>query len=1011
MANNLNGKSENNYNLANGESTVSSITNITQDQIDTALFKDKAHFDETIWNLKDISYDTTPTFNVEKVSKINKEQVGAKYDENKETLYNNLMLLMSFYDSNKIVNTAEKIKEDDILATQEIAHIVPVDETGNIVTYLTSENPQKIKKIKVVFKNNEKAEYTVRYDNTYDMVASYRISSLKIDYTFNHYVIDSNSQLVNNLTNYLAGLNYEDNLDKLTPTADSRIYRDYYNDVTKYDLKEFVLKYLANSNYTNTTNSETIDDYLEKEIKKDQKLEKLLYVYNYFKRFYSVDIDGIMLNDLMLFDSQGFNASMNPQNIANLYLSNDNNFTLSRTNDAYRDTLAKYTRLDTIPDLLAYFVTTLSNLEPAKWYADEFQGYLLEINVPNREDIMYTLWDHIQYKDTNNRAVWHNYALPILTLPKNAAYIISTPTQFLIGAQRVYTKDPDSEAGQKELQGYVNKYAPRMKDYYTTAAGILKEAKYFNEIHTIQIDKRFTYDLNGNLVFQSPYQTQEPFHKNFNEVFGQWAHQDGNAATANGTVIFWRAEGALQGEWTYDTWSHETAHNIDSRLFLKNNGRRFDAGGEDYADNNLSQRFYESDITMNISERYEKGTLIGSNLVPERIDTQEEIHDFYQKVFDTIYIMDYLEGEAFLKLSAEEQSKLVVQVSYPNESKELAPDKWYQKRNHTVYQVISQDKVEEMQLKTIEDLYKNKLVMFPGVIYSTYTENRYGGEGIYKVRWYQPHNDEGRPDSYSIKWFAYEMLGYAGYDEGYIEYFSNINSEKKTVQTSDGKTQTINDYKTDLMALKKITGKDSFKDYKMMRFDDVKNNLKNIQVINVNEYFEKFYKALKADAAYVKKVEEEAFEKYPSDSESDVNNRNKLISAARAFKESTAVRKELYYALKNQTNDFIGKVYDSSKPQDVKEFTIPGEIKTVSTQNLNVNATTTENNTTASSNTITSSEQNENAEANETSIENANETTTENTNEVSSENNNEAVEEVNEINVENANQEVANEDN
>ena len=152
----------------------------------------------------------------------------------------------------------------------------------------------------------------------------------------------------------------------------------------------------------------------------------------------------------------------------------------------------------------------------------------------------------------------------------------------------------------------------------------------------------------------------------------------------------------------------------------------------------------------------------------------------------------------------------------------------------------------------------------------------------------------------------------------------------------------------------------------------------------------------------------EALEKYPTESESDVKNRNNMISKAKAFEKSTAVRKELYYALKNKTDDFIGKVYDKTKPQDVKEFTIPGEIKTVSTQNLNVTATATapstknegktNTNTTneSSSNTTTTSKQNEIAEANEVAVETANEIATENANEVSAENNNEVVEEVNE---------------
>ncbi len=900
--------SENNYQLeSEGYSPQTGVTIISKEEVSHAFTN--AQFDNTIWNLEKVSWENPPKFLLEKETKIDKNKV-TEYNEAKEILYHNLMLLMPFYEDEKIVKSGEQIAEDHILNQQEIRHIIPIDETGNIVTYLTTHNPKKIKKIMIIFKNDETLVLNTRFDNVYDMVASYRITDLKIDYVFNHYIIDSNSQLVNNITNYLALLTYEDHLDPLTPSLDSRIYKDYYNDVTKKELKEFVLKYLSNSNYTNSNSDEVINDYLEKEIKKDKKIEKVLYVYNYFKRFYSVSINGIALNDLVLFNSQGFHESLTPYGIATLYLANESNFKTDKTSDAYTNTLAKFTNLSTIPKLLEYYVTLLSKENMSTWYANSFKGYLVEINVDEREDILYTLWDHISYEDQNNRAVWYNYALPLLTIPENAAYIISTPTQFLIGSQRVYIKNPDDPKEQKKFQEQAAIYTKRMKDYYETSAKILNEAQYFNEIHTIQVDKRFTYDQNDNSVFQSPYTTEEPFHKNFNEVFGLWAHQDGNAATANGTVIYWRAEGALEGEWTYHTWSHETAHNIDARLFLKNNGRRFDAGGEDYADSNLMQYFGDGDIVMNFSRHFGQEERISSNLDPSRIDSPEKVHDFYRKLFETVYILDYLEGKALLTLTPEEQAKLVVQASYPNETLYPEEKDKHLRYKYTVYQQIDTNKVEEMNLTTIDDLYKNQLVMYPGVIYSTLTDNRYGGEGIYKVHWYQPHNDYGRPDSYSIKWFAYEMLGYKGYDDGYIEYFSNIHSVTN---------EFYKNYKTDLMALRTITGDENmtYEIYKHQRFAKVEENLESIQFINVDQIYQRFIEALKEDANYVIQIEQEAYAKYPGEDQSSIDARNKMISNARQYKNSTEIRREVFYTLKQSTNDFEEEVYDKTNTQIV----------------------------------------------------------------------------------------------
>ena len=868
-------KSENNYQLG-AESTNNNITSIDKNSVNESLFKDKAMFDDKVWNLSNISYDNIPTLKIENVSKYQKED---NYDKTKEILYNNLSLLMPFYTNEKIVNSSLNISKDNILYNEEIMHIVPIDENGNLVTYLTNDDKDKIRKLKIVFKNKEKITYDVRYDNTYDMVANYRISDLKIDYTFNHYIIDSNSKLIDRLTNYLSNLTYEDNLDKLTLSKDSRIYKEYYDDVTKNELREFVLKYISNSNYENISNSEAVDYYIEKEVKKDQKIEKVLYIYNYLKRFYSVDIDGIMINDLILFDMQGFNRNMNPDNIALKFISNDDNIKLNNTNDTYNRLFYEYTNIETIPEFLEYLVTTLSDLEVDRWYASKFKGYLSEVKIDGRDDIKYTLWDHIKSKDVKPNgtyATWYNYALPIITLPENAAYIISTPTQFIIGAQRTYIIDPSNAESQKSLRDRIKTYSDRMKEYYTNAAKLLVDAKYFNDINTIQIDKRYTYDLNGELIFQNQYTTQEPFHKNFNEVVGVWAYNDYNAATANGTSIIWRVEGLMDGdlskgsEYTYHTWSHETAHNMDARLFLKNNGRRTGAGGEDYADGNLTQAFGDGDINMNISINYGIDANVTTNLTPQRVNTSEKIHDFYQKMFEVSDFLDYLEALAFLQLSPEEQSKVAVKISYIDENGNETDAS-----NTTRYKVLTEEDFRKMQLKNVEDLWDNQITIKPGVTdYVTVGINRYGGYSLYTRRWYQPHDDNGRPDSYSFKEFAFEMLGYKGYDDGYIEYYSDIHGK-------DG----------DLGALRAITNDQNmtFKKYKLNRYNMMKENMKKMKYINAEQVIEDYKNALKLDALN--------------------NDRN--------VKQSTNVKRNNYYYIKRITNDFTTDIYADTTSTDV----------------------------------------------------------------------------------------------
>ena len=129
------------------------------------------------------------------------------------------------------------------------------------------------------------------------------------------------------------------------------------------------------------------------------------------------------------------------------------------------------------------------------------------------------------------------------------------------------------------------------------------------------------------------------------------------------------------------------------------------------------------------------------------------------------------------------------------------------------------------------------------------------------------------------------MLGYAGYDNGYIEYYSNINNNGDKDKT-----------KTDLMALRKITNNPTitFDSYRKGRFEEVKNNLKYYQYIDVNQVVKDFYNALKEDA----------------------KNNDRDLKARRE------VRKNAFFKIKMDSNDFRKDVIDKKNPHEVGDFKI-----------------------------------------------------------------------------------------
>ena len=938
ISNDSNSKGPNYYFNDNEVSNLpDGVIKVTSSDINSDFFKTTLGFDETVWDLKNTSIDDLPTLILE--NKTDLEEVEG-YEIDKEQLYRNLMKLMPFYDNEKIVELARNVKES-LLINDELIHIVPVDRNGSIVTYLTTDNSKKVSKIKLVFKSGEKSEYKVTYDKTYDMVATYKITDLNIDYSYNHYVINADSQVVNNLTNYLKDLDYTSNLDVLTINDDSRIYRDFYNETTKNELKDFVLKYLSNSNYTNTSNDNDINRYIEREVKQDKKIEKVLYVYNYFRRFYDLDIDGIKLYDFVMFNMQGFDESLTPEKITNLYIGNGTgtNFNTNITGNVYKSLLSDYTKLNRISNFLDYVVTHLSNHNMDEWISSQFKGILVEVPVKDHPEIQYTLWDHFSTEDDEykgDRYAVYNYVLPILTLPKTAAYIISAPAQFTIGAQRVYMGNPENEVELTNFKNKMQTYVDRIASYYNTAYAILEDEKIFNDIHLYQVDKRTTKNENGVSVYNTPNSTNEPFHKNFDEVVNVWPASYGVNAGNWGDRIEWNVAGFMDtdlktdgtvddGHPTFMTWSHETAHYLDDRLFLRDYDRRFDSGGEDYADAFLMQEFSPLAIVMNLTVNYKDNYQVASNTTPERIDSQEKIQDFYSKMFETIYAIDYIEAQAFLKLTPEQKAEIGIQVSYPNEEKYSSPGSQYRSRLVSKFSQLTEEEWQEMPLNDINDLIENKIMIAPGIYKEgSRGDNLYGGEGINAVHWYQPNNPYGRPDSYSLKWLSYEMLGYAGYDNGFVEYASNINAISSTINNDiddDSKgTQSIHNYKTDDMAIRKISKNQysTIDEYKQGRFEQTKNKLAYLKYINVDEYAQKLYDALVKDSVEMQQQVNKLFQDYNGETNCLKDFWcTRYVQNARGYANTTKVRQEMYFELKDKTNDFREDIYSKDEKQEI----------------------------------------------------------------------------------------------
>lgn len=877
--------------LANNNN--SHIHKISKNDFNGEFCKKEAKFDTSIWNLDNCSYDKLPTLNnadpnnqkeEEKVveyyipDKARLEKM-TEYDKNKEILYSNLYKLMPFYDAKYLVLDGIKISEQDILNQKIIKEIIPYDNNGNFMAALTQENYNNIDYIRIIFNDDTTKKYTLKFEDTYGNIANYKVNELGIGYNFDKYIIKTNATIIGELSKYIQNLEYEKDLKGMVSLDRGHpAYKEHFNEVIrkKENAANFVYNYLSNVNGLSVSaENDILNTIIKNKLLNGNELKRILFAYNYYSRFYGINMDGTKLSDIMLFKGELYRENTKANDLVSEFWNSA--WKNSHVNyQFYRDTLAPRLGISKIGDFIDYNIKVLTDYDDSNdWFTDNFKGLLVEAPVKGRESkVDYRAWTQLKKRS--------EYVLALLTLPENAGYMVSTPTVFFVGSQRVYITDPQNKSQQQELLNKMQNFANQVSKFYATASGFI-ENSYFNNICDIAIDTRFLPGLGE----QFNAKTNDLFHKNFNEILNEWSMIGGVGAYAGSQRIYFVTNHALT---SYTAWSHETGHNQTARLFFKNSGFRPIGGGasadgitgsEDYTDGNTSQGFGDGEVNFNLGTNYSKEKLITTNLTPDRIDTTEEIESYYKRMFETIDFLDYAEAKAFLQLTPEEQSKVAVQIYYPNAPGDYSTVGW---------KTLSKEDFEKMKLQTIDDLWKHQITIKPGVSVNTTQSGTgdYGSEGMYIRRWYQPYNENGRTHTYGFKYTAWQMLGIGGYDGGYVTYYSGRSRD-------------------DLDAIRKVT-KDStmtWQKFKQSRYQLMQDSWNQIPYLNADELVEDYVQALKIDA---------------QNSDRNVTN-------------STNIRRINYHYLKRVTDDFSQEVLNNDNSFEKVHIKTANEFKQKLTEN------------------------------------------------------------------------------
>ena len=895
-------------NYALEESTLkdnNNIKNISKQEFNTEFCKNEAKFDETIWNLENCNYEKLPTLknadpnNIQEEQEKNNEyyipdkdrlQKMPEYNKNKEILYSNLYKIMPFYDAKYLVLDGAKIGEDDSLNKELIKTILPYDNKGNLIIAITKENYNTINNIKVVFNDDTTKKYTLKYKDTYGNIAIYQINELNIDYNFDKYIIKQDATIVKELSNYIQNLEYEKDLQGMVSLDRGHpAYKVNFNEFVrkKENATNFVYKYLSNAGgYSVSVENDILNALIRNKLMNNNEIKRILFAYNYYSRFYGINMDGANLYDIMLFKGEIYRENTKVNHLISDFWNSQ--WKNSHVNyQYYRDTLAHRFGISKIGDFIDYNIKILTDYkDPNDWFTDNFKGLLVEQPAKGYEEkAEYRAWTQLKKRS--------EYILALLTLPENAGYMISTPAIFFVGSQRVYITNPEDKSQQQELLNKMKNFAQQVSKFYETTLGFV-ESSYLNNVCDIGIDTRFL----PNLGEQFDKKTNDLFHQNFNEILNEWSMIGGVGAYAGSQRIYFVINHTLT---SYSSWTHETGHNQTARIFFKNNGFRPIGGGasadgitgsEDYTDGNTTQNFGDGDINFNLSYNYSKDQLITTNLTTERINTTEKIESYYKRMFETIDFLDYAEAKAFLELTPEEQSKVAVQIYYPNAPEDYSTVGW---------KPISKEEFEKMNLKTVDDLWSNQITIKPGITENTTQTGvgAYGSEGMYIRRWYQPYNENGRTHTFGFKYTAWQMLGVSGYNNGYVTYYSGRS-------------------RNDLDAIKKVTNDTTmtWEKFKKQRYKLMQDNWNNIEYLNPDELVQNYIVALKTDAqnedrnvtnsTNIRRINYHYLKRATDDFRQEVLNNNNInkvhIKTAEEFKQKLTENPYGYYVLDNDIN-------------------------------------------------------------------------------------------------------------
>ena len=843
----------------------------------------------------------------------------------KEKIYKNIEKLLPFYNRETIVKYGNLVESSSNLYNKELLSVVPMKD--NEVISDINKYKSSINKLLLYYADNTSETKNIEYQNDFSNVAEYRIGGTNLIYTPNTLLRNYNN-ILDEVLPALNSVEYKSDairkvLDVSKDVSLTELYLEDQFNTTKHDLRDSLTKLLTADAAIVENNNKTIDNYVIEKIKNNK--EALLLGLTYLERWYNFKYGDTKAKDLIMYHLDFFGKSNSSalDNVIELGKSGYNNLLAKNNVITYNVLLAKNYKTNNLFDALEKyrqaFVPDKTNNE---WFKEQTKAYIVEekstIKEVSDKQSKAGTPQSIGVYDRLTSPSWKypSMVLPLLTLPEKSVFMIANISTIGFGAYDRY-RSKEHPAG-TNLNDYVEtkvkEAAARFRDHYDYWYKILDDKNKSKLYRSVLVYDAFRFGTDEKVdkdTYQANFETNHPAIKYFFGPAGNNVVHNANGAYATGDAFYYMAYRMLDKDGAV-TYTHEMTHNSDREIYLGGYGRRNGLGPEFYAKGLLQAPDHPNDptITINSILKYEDSedpTRLQVKDPTKRFNNAEDLQTYMHNMFDVIYMLEYLEGNAVVNLDISKKNELLRRI----ENKfELDPDG---SKVYATNVIRYLNDSELSKLTTFNSLIENDVITRRG--YENDNDNTFKRNGYYTIKLFSPiysalSNDKGTPGDLMGRRMAFELLAAKGFKDGMVPYISNQYAEEAKangdVITSYGKK--IGNV-TDDLVLKKVFNNEykSWIDFKKAMYNEriaKFNKLMSISFINPNgDWFRKD----RVTITNINALQRMMTTAVNEDAEDYLVNIYPERSRVHKLKQA------IYKAYLDQTNDFRSSIFENKK--------------------------------------------------------------------------------------------------